>query len=280
MEEAGPSTPVEVLGFDGVPAAGDRFLVTPNEQQAREIASIRQRMEREERAATLFNDRSEAEIAQFMGKGEKGKIKRVLDVVVRADVQGSAEAIMSSVAALESADDRVSCTARVLRASAGEISKEDVQLASVSSGGLVIGFNVQAGKGAVEEAERLGSGIAYFKVVYDVLDEIQGQLNELLRPAAKGSLCGVAEVLQVFNIGKVGNIAGSKVTEGRIKFGGWVEIVRGEDLELIYDGKIKTLRSVKEEVEEMEEGTECGIGFGDGFEDLEEGDMIRCYSLD
>lgn len=277
-ESAGPGSPVDVLGLQGVCRAGDSLRVASSEQQAREIADVRSQQNREERAASLFNAVADQKRGELFGELVKDTKRETVDVVIKSDVQGSAEALRSAIEQLQQTDSfGYSAKCRVLRAEAGSLTLEDIQLASVSDA-LVIAFNVAPGAPALAEAEKLGIDIVRHSIVYDALDEVSARLSALVAPpAAKwlGTVTGRADVLQIFKIGKgVGMVAGCKVTEGAMKRGSNLRVVRGKSV--MHEGSINQLRYLKEEVEIVENGSECGISF-ETFDGVKVGDVIECY---
>jgi translation initiation factor IF-2 len=278
VAEAPPGTPVDVLGLQGVPRAGDSLRVASSEQQAREIADVRSQREREERAAALFEAQADQKRGELFGELVRDDKKETVDVVIKADVQGSAEALRSAIEALQQTDSfGYSAKCRVLRADAGSLTLEDIQLASVSDA-LVIAFNVNPPAVTLTEAAKLGITVVKHSIVYDALDEVSARLSELVAPApAKwlGIVTGRADVLQTFKIGKgVGMVAGCMVTEGQMKRGSNLRVVRGK--QVMHEGSINELRYLKDEVEVVETGSECGISF-ETFDGVKQGDVIECY---
>jgi translation initiation factor IF-2 len=266
LETAGPSTPVEVLGLQGLPEAGDSFSVVENEARAREISEYRQRKARETKAVVG----ARGTVEQMFAKIKAGEVKE-LPIVVKADVQGSLEAIVS--AASKFATEEVAV--RVLHAAVGGINESDVTLAR-ASGGLIIGFNVRANKQARDLATRDHVDIRYYSVIYDVLDDLKGMLSGLLAPTLREQFLGNAEIRQVFNITKVGKVAGCMVTEGTVKRGAKVRLLR--DNVVIHEGTLSTLKRFKDEVREVKQGMECGMSF-ENYNDIQEGDVIECFDV-
>ena len=267
MAAAGPATPVEVLGLQGTPMAGDTFVVVENEARAREITEFRQRRQREAQAATT----GRGTLEQMFSKIAAGETKE-LPVVVKADVQGSLEAITASLGKLGT--DEVSV--RVLHAAVGGINESDVTLARASEA-MIIGFNVRANPQAREMARRDNVDIRYYSIIYNVVDDIKAALSGLLAPAVREKFLGYAEIRQVFSISKVGKIAGCMVTEGIVKRGAKVRLLR--DNVVIHEGSLKTLKRFKDEVREVREGYECGMAF-ENYQDIQEGDVIECYEME
>lgn len=278
VSEAPPGSPVDVLGLQGVCRAGDSLRVASTEQQAREIADVRSQRDREERAASLFSAQADQKRGVLFGEIVQDEKKETVDVVIKSDVQGSAEALRTAIEELQQTDSfGYSARCRVLRADAGALTLEDVQLASVS-GALVIAFNVAPSAATLSEAAKLGIDIVRHSIVYDALDEVSERLSALVAPpAAKwlGTVTGRADVLQTFKIGKgVGMVAGCSVTEGAMKRGSNLRVVRGKAV--VHEGSINQLRYLKEEVELVESGSECGISF-ETFDGVKAGDIIECY---
>mmetsp|Transcript_30299 Transcript_30299/g.39111 ORF Transcript_30299/g.39111 Transcript_30299/m.39111 type:complete len:859 (-) Transcript_30299:377-2953(-) len=276
IKEAGPSTPVQVVGFNSAPLAGDTLLVVDSEQTARQIAEARSGITKDKSALQLEGDiRSNLKAIFETGEALDGIEKKTVNVVIKADVQGSAEALADSLSTLKVSDEIGQVTVKVLSASAGDVTKSDIALASVSDA-LVIAFNVAANYEAQEEARTREIDIMYASIVYDVLDEMQERIQETLSPTPDGEYVGKARVKQVFDIGKVGKIAGCEVLDGRVKKGANVRVMRGP--RVIFEGELKTLKNLKADADEMVAGTECGIAL-DSFEDFLEDDFIECYVL-
>lgn len=268
ISEASPSMPVEVLGFNGVPAAGDEFFVVESEQRAREIAEYRQRRQREKQSIV----KTKGGMENIMSRIANGEI-REMPIVIKADVQGSLEAITASVAKL--GNDEVST--RVLHGAVGGINESDVTLAR-ASGGLIIGFNVRANPQARELARRDGVEIRYYSIIYDVIDDVRGLMSGLLAPTLREKHQGMAEIRSVFSISKVaGKVAGCYVTEGTVKRGAKVRLLR--DNVVIHEGDLKSLKRFKDEVKEVKEQFECGMVF-ENFHDIREGDVVECFEIE
>jgi len=268
VQEATPSTPVEILGLDGTPDPGEPFAVVESEARARELTEYRTRQKREKTGAPVAT----ASLADMMAKLADKKVSE-LPVVIKADVQGSAEAIVGSLDKL--ANDEV--RARVILSGAGAISESDVMLAK-GAGSPILGFNVRASKQARDLAEREGVEIRYYAIIYDLIDDIKGVLSGMLAPIQRETFLGNAEVLQVFDISKVGKVAGCRVTDGVVRRGARVRIVR-EDVVVLELGVLQTLKRFKDEVAEVQSGQECGMTF-QGFQDIKVGDVIECFNLE
>lgn len=269
LTEALPSQPVEVLGFGGAPTPGEEFVVVENEARAREISDYRLHRRKEAKAALVRKNTMQT---LMQGTQTAGAPMRELSLVIKSDVQGSVEAIMNSLHKL--ATDEVSV--RFLHTGVGGINESDVSLASASQG-LVVGFNVRANPQARELATRDQVEIRYYSIIYDVFDDMKAMMGGLLAPTLREKYLGAAEVRQVFTITKVGRVAGCYVTEGMVKRGARVRILR--DNMVIYEGALKTLKRFKDEVKEAKEGYECGITF-EGSQDIREGDAIECFEVE
>jgi len=265
--EAGPSVPVEILGLDGVPDAGDLLVVVPNERRAREITEYRQRKKREQAGATAPRSSVEEMFSQ-LASGESGE----LPVVIKSDVHGSLEAIVAGLQRMGTDEVAV----RVLHSGVGGITESDVTLA-LASRALILGFNVRANAQAREMARREGVEIRYYSIIYELLDEIKGALSGLLSPTARETILGHAEIREVFAVSKVGKVAGCRVVDGLIRRGARLRLVR--DDVVIHEGAMGSLRRFKDDVREVREGFECGIGI-EGYNDIREGDVIEAYEVE
>jgi translation initiation factor IF-2 len=269
MVKAGPSRPVEVLGFSGAPEAGDRVAVVPSEARAREITEYRERLRRENAAARGAHLRGS--LADMMSQIKTTGRKEV-PLVIKGDVQGSVEAIIATLDKLGT--DEV--TARIVHAGVGGISESDVSLAE-TSGAVVIGFNVRAYKEAAEAADRAGIEIRYYNIIYNLVDDVKGAMSGLLSPTLREDMLGNAEILEIFDISKIGKIAGCRVTDGRVERGANVRLIR--DKVVIHEGKLGTLKRFKDEVKEVVVGQECGMNF-ENYHDMRAGDVIECYRVE
>ncbi|HET7447446.1 MAG TPA: translation initiation factor IF-2 [Methyloceanibacter sp.] len=267
VKEAGPSVPVEVLGFDSAPEAGDQFAVVENEARAREITDYRAR-ERRKRLAVAG---ARGSLEQMMNQLKETGIKE-FPLLVKGDVQGSVEAITTALGKLGTDEVR----ARIIHAGVGGITESDVSLAA-TSGAVVLGFNVRANTQAREVAERDGVEIRYYAVIYDLVDEMRQAMSGLLAPTVRENFLGNAEILEVFTISKVGKVAGCRVTEGKVERGAQVRLIR--DNVVVHEGKLSTLKRFKDEVREVVAGQECGIAF-EGYQDMRVGDVIECFQVE
>ncbi len=267
VDEAGPSVPVEVLGLNGTPQAGDDFVVVDNEARAREVSDFRRRRHRDARAAAT----GRGTLEQMFSNIAAGDA-RELPLVIKADVQGSAEAIAQSVENLST--DEVSVS--VLHAGVGAINESDITLAEASQA-LVVGFNLRAIPQARAMAKRAGIDIRYYSVIYNVIDDVKALLSGLLPPEVRETTLGAAEVRQLFSITKVGKVAGCYVTEGSVRRGARVRLLR--DSVVVHEGNLKTLKRFKEDVRDVKEGYECGMAF-ENYHDLQVGDVIECYEIE
>ncbi|MFP5297280.1 MAG: translation initiation factor IF-2, partial [Alphaproteobacteria bacterium] len=269
LQEAGPSVPVEILGLDEAPSPGDVFAVVESEARARELTEYRARIRREK---AMGGGATSVSLADMMAKLGSKKISE-LPVVIKSDVQGSGEAIASSLEKMGNEEVR----ARVVMSGAGGITESDVQLAK-SAGAPILGFNVRASKQARDLAEREGVEIRYYAIIYDLLDDMKGVLSGMLAPLQRETFLGNAQVLQVFDISKVGKIAGCRVTEGVVRKGAKVRIIR-DDVVVLELGTLNTLKRFKDEVNEVPSGQECGMHF-QGFQDIKAGDYIECFTVE
>ena len=269
LKDAGPSTPVEVLGFQDAPEAGDRLAVVDSEARAREVSDYRLRQKREKALARSTAARGSLEqmMSQLQTAGQK-----IFPLVIKGDVQGSVEAISQALEALGTNEVAV----RVLHSGVGGITESDVTLAA-SSEAAIIGFNVRANKQAREAAERDGIEIRYYNIIYNLVDDVKAAMSGLLSPERRETMLGNAEILEIFNISKVGKIAGCRVTDGTVERGAGVRLIR--DNVVIHEGKLATLKRFKDEVREVPSGQECGMAF-EKYEDMRVGDIIECYRVE
>ncbi|MGR6118966.1 MAG: translation initiation factor IF-2 [Candidatus Nitrosoglobus sp.] len=264
IAEAGPSTPVEIIGLSGTPNAGDEAIVISDERKAREIAEFRQAKERE---AKLARQQS-AKLENMFSEMEEGEI-RILNLVVKADVQGSAEALSDALAKLSTSKAKV----KVVASGVGGINETDVNLA-VASNAIIIGFNVRADATARRSIAEKGIDLHYYSVIYDAIDEVKQALTGMLEPEYRESIIGLARVDDVFRSPKFGAIAGCLVVEGAIRRNSPIRVLR--DNIVIFEGQLESLRRFKEDVQEVRAGTECGIGVKD-YKDVKVGDQIEVY---
>jgi translation initiation factor IF-2 len=267
QREAGPSTPIEVLGLNGTPLAGDDFVVAENESRARDIADFRQRRRRNAIAASGARGTLEQMFSQIAAG-----VAKELPVVVKSDVQGSLEAIVGSLEKLST--DEVSV--RVLHSAVGGINESDVILAKASAA-VIIGFNVRANPQARDLARRDGVEIRYYSIIYDLIEDMRGALSGLLAPTLREHFLGNASIRDVFNITKVGRVAGCMVTEGSVRRGAKVRLLR--DNVVVHEGTLKTLKRFKDEVREVNQGYECGMAF-ENYQDIQTGDVIECFEME
>jgi len=266
--QAGPSQPVEILGLDSAPEAGDQFAVVENEARAREITDYRQRKLREVKAAGAG---SRGSLEKMMSQlGDEGA--KEFPLIIKGDVQGSVEAITSALEKIST--DEVE--ARVVHAGVGGVTESDVTLAKASDAAIV-GFNVRANSQARQAARQEGIEIRYYNVIYDLVDDIKAAMSGLLEPTLRETFLGNAEILEVFNITKVGKVAGCRVTEGKVERGAGVRLIR--DNVVVHEGKLSTLKRFKDEVKEVQTGQECGMSF-ERYEDIRKGDIIECYRVE
>jgi translation initiation factor IF-2 len=266
---AGPSTPVEVLGFNGTPEAGDRLAVVDSEARAREVTEYRSRQKREKMAARATGMRGSLEqmMSQLKAAGRKE-----FPLLIKGDVQGSVEAIVGALEKLGTSE----VAARIILAGVGGISESDITLAE-ASGAAVIGFNVRAYKEAREMAERDGVEIRYYNIIYDLVDDVKKAMSGLLAPTLRETVLGNAVMLEIFNISKVGKIAGCRVTDGTVERGANVRLIR--DNVVIHEGRLSQLKRFKDDAREVLAGQECGMAF-ENYQDMRAGDTIECYRVE
>lgn len=262
-----PASPVEVLGAGGSPSAGDMFNVVETEAKAREIAEYRARISREKRTASG----NRTTLDQMMQQLKDTELKE-LPIVVKADVQGSAEAISQAVDKLGT--DEV--CGRVVHTAVGGITESDITLAAASNASI-LGFNVRANSQARNLADEQGVEIRYYNVIYDLVDDMKAAMSGMLSPDLRETMLGNAEILEIFNVSKSGKVAGCKVTDGLVRRGARVRLIR--DSVVIHEGELSSLRRFKDEVKEVNAGQECGMAF-ENYEDLKQGDVIECYEVE
>ncbi len=267
LEVAGPATPVEVLGLGSVPQPGDEMATVENERRAREVSRFREERQRMSRAASGARGSME----QMFAAIQAGEVKELV-MVLKADVQGSLEAIIGSLDKLGTDEVRV----RVIHGGVGAITESDVALAKASEG-LILGFNVRANGQARELAQHDGLEIRYYSVIYDVLNDVKAVLTGMLSPDLRERVLGNAQVLEIFDISKIGKIAGCRVSDGIIKRNAKVRLLR--DNIVIHEGSIGTLRRFKEDAREVKEGLECGMSI-DRFQDIRTGDVIEAFEME
>jgi len=268
LTEAGPSVPVEILGLNEAPSPGEPLAVVESEARARELTEYRDRVKREKATGGI----NQVSLVDMMSKLQSKKVSE-LPVLIKADVQGSAEAIVGSLEKMGNEEVR----ARTVYSGAGGITESDVQLAK-SAGAPILGFNVRASKQARDLAEREGVEIRYYAIIYDLLDDMKGVLSGMLAPLQRETFLGNAAVLQVFDISKTGKIAGCRVSEGVVRKGAKVRIIR-DDVVVLELGTLTTLKRFKDEVNEVPSGQECGMHF-QGFQDIKAGDYIECFTVE
>ena len=266
VKEAFPSTPVEVLGLNSVPEAGDQFDVVPNDARAREVTEYRERKRRETRGAAS----ARSSLEQMMSAIKEGASE--FPILVKADVQGSAEAIVQALEKIGNTEIK----ARVIHYAVGGINESDIGLAEASKA-VVLGFNVRASAQARDAAERAGIEIRYYNIIYDLVDDIKLAMAGKLAPELRETFLGNAKILEVFNITKVGKVAGCQITEGTVQRGAKVRLIR--DNVVIHEGTLSTLKRFKDEVKEVPVGQECGMAF-ENYQDMRAGDVIECFRVE
>ncbi|MFF8798489.1 MULTISPECIES: translation initiation factor IF-2 [unclassified Methylobacterium] len=267
---AGPSVPVEVLGFNGTPDAGDRVIVVPNEARAREVTEYRARIKRDRLTARTGG--ANRSLIDMMREAKEGAGRKELPVVIKGDVQGSVEAIVGALTALGTDEVGV----RVLLSGVGGITESDITLANASKA-VVIGFNVRAHKEARNAAERDGTEIRYYSIIYDLVDDIKATLSGMLPPTLREERLGEAQILQIFDVSKVGKIAGCRVMEGVVQRGAHVRLLRNDVV--IHEGKLSQLKRLKDDAKEVTAGYECGMSF-QNYQDMRVGDFIECFNVE
>lgn len=264
VEQAGPSIPVEILGLSGTPDAGDDMVVVPDEKKAREVAEFRQAREREHKLAK----QQAAKLDEMFNQMEQGDVG-ILNVLLKADVQGSAEALTDALQKLSTEEVKVS----IISSGVGAITESDVNLANASNA-VIIGFNVRADAAAKRQIQESDVDIRYYSVIYEAIDDVKAALSGMLSPETREEIVGLAEVKDVFRSPKFGNIAGCLVVDGVVKRANPIRVLR--DNVVIYEGELESLRRFKDDVNEVRAGTECGIGVRD-YNDVKAGDQIECY---
>ena len=269
IKEALPSLPVEILGLSGVPTAGENFVAVKDEAQAREISEFRTRKVREKQVAAIGAGRGS--LADMLARIQAGEQKEVA-VVCKADVQGSAEAIGVTLGKLGNDEVRV----RILHSGVGQITESDVQLAKATNA-VIVAFNVRATTQAREMANRDGVEIRYYSIIYEVADDIEKLVLGKLAPVQREKFLGYAQILQTFEVKRIGNVAGCRVTEGVVKRGAGVRLLR--DGVVIHQGELSTLRRFKDDVKEVANGYECGMSFAN-YNDIRVDDQIECYETE
>ena len=267
LKSAGPSTPVEILGLADVPEAGDDFISVEDEKLAKQVAEKRQQEKHEEE----IKKRSKVSLDELFSQIQQGEVKE-LNIILKADVQGSIEALRQSLEKLSTDEVRVN----IIHTAVGGIKETDVMLAAASNA-IIIGFNVRPDINAKKAAEKENVDIRTYRIIYDAIDDVKKALSGLLAPEIKEVELGHAEVRAIFKVPKVGTIAGSYVTEGKITRSAKIRIVR--DGVVIHDGEIASLKRFKDDVREVTAGYECGIGI-EKFNDIKEGDILEAYTFE
>jgi len=266
VKQATPSTPIEVLGLNGTPVAGDEFVVVESEARAREVAEFRQAKAKE--AASLASKGSLESMFSALKEGSAEE----LPVVIKGDVHGSVEAIIGTLQKLSTEEVKVN----VLHQGVGGITESDITLARASNA-MVVGFNVRANAQARESAKRDGIDIRYYSIIYELVDDVKAMMSGLLKPEQRENFLGYASILETFNVTKVGRVAGCRITEGVVKRGAKVRLLRDDTV--IHEGTLKTLRRFKDEVREVANGLECGMAF-ENYQDVQVGDQIECFEIE
>jgi translation initiation factor IF-2 len=268
VKAVSPSMPVQILGFEGVPAAGDTFLVVADANEAREIAQKRQRLEREAQNRRGARGGTLEDFSRALKEGQVTQLK----IIIKADQGGPAEALADALAQLSTPEVRV----EVVHRGVGAITESDVMLGK-ASGAIILGFHVRPDANARATAEKEGVDVRTYRIIYEAVEDVRSALEGLLKPEQRESVLGEAEVLQVFKVSKVGTIAGCTVRSGIIQRTAKVRVVR--DGTLVYTGAISSLKRFKDDVKEVREGLECGIGV-ENFNDLKVGDRIEAFRIE
>jgi len=266
VKEAGPSIPVEIQGLSEVPSAGDELMVLADERRAREIATYRQGKFR----TTKLAKQQAAKLENMFTDMASGEVQ-VLTLIIKADVQGSQEALSSSLQKLSTDEVKV----QVVMAGVGGISESDINLA-IASGAVVIGFNTRADAGARRLAEANGIDIRYYNIIYDAVDEVRSAMAGMLSPDKKEEVIGGAEIRQVFRVSKIGSIAGCMVTSGVVRRTAQVRLLR--DNVVVFTGVLDSLKRFKDDAKEVREGFECGLNIKN-FNDIKEGDQLEFFEV-
>ena len=267
IQDAGPSTPVEIIGFNDVPDAGDILHVTPDERLARQVAEERRDKIKDSQLKSL----QKTTLDDLFSQMQEGEIKD-LNLIVKADVQGSVEAVRSSLEKLSNDEVRVRC----IHGGVGAINESDISLAA-SSNAIVVGFNVRPDAKARTLAEREGVDVRLYRIIYDAIDEVKAAMKGMLAPKFKEVILGRAEVRQTFRVSGVGTIAGCMVTEGLMRRNGKVRLLR--DNVVVFEGNLDSLKRFKDDAREVAAGYECGIGL-EGYNDMKEQDVIECFVME
>jgi translation initiation factor IF-2 len=268
VKSAGPSTPVQILGFEGTPSPGDNFVVTTDATEAREIAQKRQRLEREAQNRRTARGGSLEDISRALAQGQMGALR----IIIKADQGGPAEALADALGQLSTGEVRVD----IVHRGVGSISESDILLAK-ASGAIIIGFHVRPDAGARAAADREGVDVRTYRIIYEAVDDVRNALEGLLKPESRETVLGDAEVLQLFKVSKVGVIAGCVVRNGNILRTAKVRVLR--DGVQVYEGNLSSLKRFKDDAKEVKEGQECGIGV-ENFNDLKVGDTIQAFRVE
>jgi translation initiation factor IF-2 len=268
VKSAGPSMPVQILGFEGVPAAGDSFQVLTDATEARDIAQKRQRLEREAQNRRTARGGTLEDISRALKEGAVTQLR----IIIKADQGGPAEALADALAQLSTNEVRVD----IVHRGVGQISESDVLLAK-ASGAIILGFHVRPDANARNAAEREGVDIRTYRIIYEAVEDVKNALEGLLKPEEKETILGEAEILELFKVSRVGTIAGCVVRMGTIQRTAKARVIR--DGVMVYNGELSSLKRFKDDAKEVKEGQECGIGI-ENFNDLKVGDKIEAYRLE
>ena len=266
LKKAGPSVPVEITGLDSVPSSGDEFNVVADERMARQLADQRKAKEKED----TFKANAKVNLDELFAQIKEGV--KDLNIVVKADVKGSSEAVKSSLEKLTNEEVRVN----VIHVGVGGITENDVMLASASNA-LIIGFNVRPDKSAMDSAAAQGVDIRTYRIIYECIEEVSAAIKGMLKPVYRENVLGHAEVRQTIHVPNVGTIAGSYITDGKVTRASQIRVVR--DGIVIFEDKISSLRRFKDDVREVASGYECGIGL-EKFNDIKENDVLEAFIME
>jgi len=266
IKEAGPSIPVEILGLSDVPSAGEEVIVLNDERKAREIANFRAGKFRD----TKLAKQQAAKLENMFDQMTEGEVQ-ILNLIIKSDVQGSYEALATSLQKLSTAEVKVN----IIHTGVGAISESDVNL-SAASGAVLIGFNVRADTGSRKLIDSLGVDVRYYNIIYEAVDEVKAALGGMLKPEQKESMIGTVEIREVFRISKVGSIAGCYVQDGMIKRNSRVRVLRNNVI--IHTGELDSLKRFKDDVKEVKNNFECGLSLKN-YNDIEVGDLLEVYEM-
>ncbi|KAJ1408991.1 P-loop containing nucleoside triphosphate hydrolase protein [Ochromonadaceae sp. CCMP2298] len=275
VQSVGPSTPVQIVGMNGVPGAGDQLSIATSEADAKDVADARQRLNKMA-VGSASKSAIMAMASGFAGGGADTREVIKIPIVIKGDVLGSVQAIRSAIEALQESDDEAVCKADIVYSSVGDVTSSDVAIAAAAKA-RIVAFNVASGFNAMEEARSNNVDIGYYSVIYELLEQMKTQIQTTLAPPPPGTLLGRLEIKKVFKLGRAGKVAGCEVTEGIVRMDSKVRVLRGKR-NVIYSGSIASIKVVKDDVREVPIGSECGVSLTD-YSDFEEGDILECFSI-